>query len=386
MGIFTIEKVFNALEGDIVTTALEAIETLPKSGYPNHWVSAFVALAPHLSSQQLERASETVKGLKEATDRAEAYTAIVSGVAEAKRERYQRLILESVRQLPDYAEHLTAYAIRDAAPYLHGEHADAAWTILQKLQRSERSEAMMAIASQLAGDTALVAFPVIRDLKEPYHRVLGLIRLSAVLPEKESAEARAIAFKSAIRMGKADLDSEKAILALLPHLEGAARDQALKKGVERAAYFGNWEYGARTFSQLAAFVSGTRRAKALEDALTRSVRIEEATVRADILAGIFAQMDVKALERALGTIQAVADRNVRCEIQASLACFFPRADIRSVRRYILERLSGLRERARGEMLVFLGHPAVFAQPATSDEWRARLVDDISEICWRWSWR
>jgi hypothetical protein len=127
MGIFSIEKIFAALDPEIAALAFNGLDALPKHGYPNDWLEAFVALAPELSSEDLQRASETIAQMKEATERAKGYTSLAAYGATADRERYEALVIESIRAIPDDLEHLIAHAIRDAAPYLNGAYADAAW-------------------------------------------------------------------------------------------------------------------------------------------------------------------------------------------------------------------------------------------------------------------
>jgi hypothetical protein len=134
MGIFTIEEVFASLDDDVAGAAFAGLDALPKKGYPNPWISAFVALAPRLSAQHLAQAAETVKQVEQVNDRAEAYTALAAYAEPGNRDHYQGLVVESIRGIWGHAEHLIARAIRDAAPYLHGEHATAAWSILMTLK------------------------------------------------------------------------------------------------------------------------------------------------------------------------------------------------------------------------------------------------------------
>jgi hypothetical protein len=386
MGIFSIEEIFAGLDGEIAAVAFNGLDALSKKGYPNDWLKAFGALAPRLSAQDLQRASETIAQMKEAIDRATGYTLLAAYAAPSERERYQGLVIKSIRAMPDYSEHLIAYAIRDAAPYLNGANADAAWSIVVKLERFERSEAIMQMASRLEGGTALAALPEIRRLENAYHRSVGLWRVSSALPEPEKSEARAAAFDSAMEMPVDALDAEKAILELLPHHEGEQRKQAIRAGVARAEHFGNVEMGARTFAQLAPFMKGRQKTSALAEALKRAVRIEQPETRAEMLTSIFSQMDTKGLQRALTTVLTIEEPDERFEVLASLAPFLPDADPPAVRRHIVERLFSLRDENRVEVLRFLGHPAVFGTPTVHDPLRGRLVNDLEEICWRWGWR
>jgi hypothetical protein len=215
---------------------------------------------------------------------------------------------------------------------------------------------------------------------------VGLWRLSAALTEPEKSEARAAAFDSAMGMPADERDAEKAILELLPHLEGDQRERAARAGLARAKHFGDAEMGARTFAQLAPFLTGKKKASALAEALKSAGRIEQAGTRAEVLTLIFGQMDAKSLQRALTTVQKTKKAEDRFELLASLVPVLADADAPGVRRHIIERLFSLRDENRVELLKFLGHPAVFGSPTVPDHLRVRLVNDLEEICWRWSWR
>jgi hypothetical protein len=378
--------VFAALEADAARAAFAALDDLPKEGYPNDWIKAFAALAPRLTGREIEPAAKIVEQLKEPTDRAEAYTALAARAEPENRDRYQRLVIESIRGIWEHSEHLIAYAICDAAPYLEGEHARAAWEIVVALEGSERSEAIMAMSSRLDREVAASAFPVVRDLENPYHRAVGLMRLSAALSGAQQAKARVIAFETAVAMGDAELDGEKAVLELLPHVQGDEHERLIERGLARAAYFGHAEMGSRAFAQLAPFMTGARKAAALDEALTRAIRWDEPGVRVDLLATIFDEMDAEGLQRALATTLKIKTAEDRFEVLASLARFLPAVDVRTVRKQLIERLFSLREQNRAETITFLGHPGVFAAPIVSTALRARLVRDIDEICSRWSWK
>ena len=343
-----LEALAPCLGGDLLERALDVVEGISDGWYQGQ---ALAALAPRLGGDLAERALSIAVGIDHGSACVAAMSALLpilpaEAAAEAlqvglatARQAESRWRPEDVgRLLPYMAEAdridiltqevqhiqqapypwMQAQDLEALAPYLDGVPLTEALQAALELPEEEKmSDALSALAPQLTSDLAAQTLQAAASMVNEYSRANVLVALSPQLEAQELPQVSALAASMANPYAAAPV-----WVALAALQDWPGREQTLELGLNTCLSLPASSARSRELIRLLPYLTGGRRARALEAALEATLATREPWLWEERLTAeqeLTPHLSGALLDRALAASSAIGDGWIRLRALARLA-------------------------------------------------------------------